>query len=457
MADKAEKYAQWIVANQDKKGTPEFETVSKAYKAAKAEQPSEFKKQLNELADIGVGAIGEGAKFVGRILPGVTGEELQTKTERFLTPKRYTLNPEAVSMGRIGTDIGTSFAGPAVLGKVAGAIPQAAKYAEALASGGMNLGKAATGSKLANVLMRTGIGGAEGAATGALINPEEAATGGITQGVLANVPATVEAIGKPLARRFMQSAIKPQTKYLEAGDSAPEAIETMLQYGVNPTEERTIWGRGLDTLQKEKARLNSLVDELVRGSPKTISTQKALSEVEALRPGMVASGADIDELQGLTKFISGKQANPMLGGEELSVPAAQEMKKRIYERVGNLNYLRQNPNTNVQAEQALARGLRKGISEAVPEVAPINQEEAKIINALNVSERRALAEANKDIMGVASISPSMWRNILGFADRNSGFKAILARMMNDAANKANAIKQMPMGTAPAAIATQGEQ
>ena len=93
----------------------------------------------------------------------------------------------------------------------------------------------------------------------------------------------------------------------------------------------------------------------------------------------------------------------------------------------------------------------------MPEVAPINNEEAKIINALTVSERRALAEANKDLFGVSAISPSMWRNVLGFADRNSGFKAILARMMNDAANKASVVKQMPMGTVPAAIATQGEE
>lgn len=32
----AEKYAEWIVANQAKKGTPEFETVARAYKAARA-------------------------------------------------------------------------------------------------------------------------------------------------------------------------------------------------------------------------------------------------------------------------------------------------------------------------------------------------------------------------------------------------------------------------------------
>ena len=33
---KATKYAQWIVANKDKKGTKEFETVVRAYKAAKS-------------------------------------------------------------------------------------------------------------------------------------------------------------------------------------------------------------------------------------------------------------------------------------------------------------------------------------------------------------------------------------------------------------------------------------
>lgn len=37
MAERVETYAQWLVANQDKKGTPEFETVAAAYKALRAE------------------------------------------------------------------------------------------------------------------------------------------------------------------------------------------------------------------------------------------------------------------------------------------------------------------------------------------------------------------------------------------------------------------------------------
>ena len=37
----AEQYANWIVKNQDKKGTPEFETVAKAYRAAKTQAPAQ--------------------------------------------------------------------------------------------------------------------------------------------------------------------------------------------------------------------------------------------------------------------------------------------------------------------------------------------------------------------------------------------------------------------------------
>ena len=34
----ADEYAQWIVENEDKKGTPDFETVTQAYQQAKSEE-----------------------------------------------------------------------------------------------------------------------------------------------------------------------------------------------------------------------------------------------------------------------------------------------------------------------------------------------------------------------------------------------------------------------------------
>ena len=40
MADRVQKYADWLVANQNKKGTPEFKTVADAYKQLRGQSAS---------------------------------------------------------------------------------------------------------------------------------------------------------------------------------------------------------------------------------------------------------------------------------------------------------------------------------------------------------------------------------------------------------------------------------
>jgi hypothetical protein len=50
---KAEQYAQWIVANQNKKGTPEFETVAAAYQEAKQSEAGDIAAQRKEAREAG--------------------------------------------------------------------------------------------------------------------------------------------------------------------------------------------------------------------------------------------------------------------------------------------------------------------------------------------------------------------------------------------------------------------
>jgi hypothetical protein len=54
----AEKYAQWIVDNQDKQGTPEFETVAQAYKAAREQGQPTMKQKVQ-------------ASMPGRVMQGM--------------------------------------------------------------------------------------------------------------------------------------------------------------------------------------------------------------------------------------------------------------------------------------------------------------------------------------------------------------------------------------------------
>ena len=67
----AEKYAEWIVANQDKKGTPEFETVAQAYKLARNKTTHEPEKQGGgigqTLGNFAAGAV-RGAGSIGATL-----------------------------------------------------------------------------------------------------------------------------------------------------------------------------------------------------------------------------------------------------------------------------------------------------------------------------------------------------------------------------------------------------
>src|SRR5206468_3026519 len=107
---------------------------------------------------------------------------------------------------------------------------------------------------------------------------------------------------------------------------------------------------------------------------------------------------------------------------------AQELKQGTY-RILASKYGEQG-SAATEAQKALARGLKEGISEKVPAVAGLNAEESKLINALEVAERRALMDGNKNFGGLAWLahSPATWAAFM--ADKSALFKSLVARMMH---------------------------
>jgi hypothetical protein len=68
MATSASDYAQWIIKNQDKQGTPEFETIAQAYQAAKQQEASKFQFSGKEaLKNLPGSIVEEGKNVVGAI------------------------------------------------------------------------------------------------------------------------------------------------------------------------------------------------------------------------------------------------------------------------------------------------------------------------------------------------------------------------------------------------------
>lgn len=68
MASSASDYAQWIIKNQDKQGTPEFETIANAYQAAKQQEASKFQFSGKEaLKNLPGSIVQEGKNVIGAI------------------------------------------------------------------------------------------------------------------------------------------------------------------------------------------------------------------------------------------------------------------------------------------------------------------------------------------------------------------------------------------------------
>ena len=71
--------------------------------------------------------------------------------------------------------------------------------------------------------------------------------------------------------------------------------------------------------------------------------------------------------------------------------------------------------------------LKDLIGKAEPGVLGLNKESQALYDTLDVAERRALMEVNKDIAGLSTLSKDMKNQIAMMADRSAPFKALLAR------------------------------
>jgi hypothetical protein len=308
----------------------------------------------------------------------------------------------------------------------------AAKYLMGLIKGGP-MGLVATG---VNEAMK-GLDGiayeAGGAATdlaAKALPPEAAAAVGVAANMGVNsLPTAIggaagKVAGKGVegtSRWLMQSALKPSSSAIAKGDAA-RAIDVMLKEGVNVTPGGA-------------AQLRGMIDDLSRQVAQKIAESPAAT---------VDKGHAARELYGtLNKFKS--QVNPGadtqaiikvwdefndLVTSKIPVLEAQNLKQGTY-RVLAKKY-GQMGSAETEAQKALARGLRKGIEEAVPAVKNLNSKESELLDALLLAERRIGSAANRDVAGMVPLANSPEMMAAMAADRSPILKSIAARMLYQA-------------------------
>ena len=242
------------------------------------------------------------------------------------------------------------------------------------------------------------------------------------------------------AKRVMQSALKPNSKSLANGDAA-RAIQTMLNEGISATAAGALKLRHLITkLKGEAGKALSQADGTL------VDKAHVYRELSSTLDDVTKQGTPDAAIAAVKKAMDQFDNHPLLkGADKIPVQLADDIKRGTQKAVKDST-----TPVDEQAQKAIASGLRQGIEEAVPAVAPINATLSKYINALHQIEPKAAIQANKDLGGLVPLAHSPEAMMLMLADRNPWMKSAIARVLyGDRLRGA-----LPAATGTAAVAGQ---
>jgi hypothetical protein len=436
-----------ILADWDSIPTTSGKTPPLAVSHARPNSPDSMVGRLASGAALGVADLGNTVLNtvtapIGKVIPAVA-QWNRTRNADFDALTDANKDSTAFSLGRLGGNVGVTLpvggalasgvrAAAPILGRLGVSAPTVEALANSVASGGMRTGGATTG--LANMATRAAGGAITGGASAAAVNPDNAGPGAIIGAVLPGLAKVGGVIGSKIedaasgaAERLMQSAIKPTIKQLKNGDAAV-AIRTLLDYGINPN------AAGVAKLRDMIGGLNDQIADQIANSTATIKKSDVmtrLSDIGKTFSNQVSPSSDLAAIQRVGDDFAN---HPVYPGDDLSVQAAQALKQGTYKTLAKK--YGQMGGAETEAQKGLARGLKEEIANAVPDVAGLNAEESKLITTLNVTERRALMELNKNPMGLASLAANPKGFAAFMADRSSLFKSLAARMISNSAGMA---------------------
>lgn len=230
------------------------------------------------------------------------------------------------------------------------------------------------------------------------------------------------------AKWLMQSAMKPTATDLLSG-KAQTATQTLLERGISPTNA------GMLKLKQLGEELNAAVKDLIAGSGQTVNKGEAAAGIKEVVKRIETSNPVPNQARSAAENYYNEFMKNKLVPENMPVEMAQALKQGLYkilkDQYGKLSLAGQAEGQAAKtlSQKALASGLKEKIESVIPGVKPLNEEASKIWNALNVSERKALMEANKDPMGMALLPHNPLAMLSFWANRSAAFKSGLAKIL----------------------------
>lgn len=221
---------------------------------------------------------------------------------------------------------------------------------------------------------------------------------------------------------LMQSALKPSKAELLSGDGR-DAAKLLLDKGINVTPG------GVERLRSEIDALNTEIKQRIASSTATVDKAGIAKRLDDLTDKFKMQVTPQSDLATISKAAQDFADNPLIKTiNAIPVQLAQQMKQGTYRMLGEKAY-GELKGSEIEAQKALARGIKEEVAKAVPNISDLNAAESKLINARDITEARVLMDANKNPFGLGLLAknPGAW---LAFAaDRSPLMKSLLARAL----------------------------
>lgn len=308
------------------------------------------------------------------------------------------------------------------------------------------------------------LGGMAGEAYKELINrargrqaPGSMAEAATTIGTQGAVQGGAQAVGQfvvapamtALGQRVMQSAVKPAMKLLiKSGGQTPPVVSTLLREGINVTPGGVSKLTAL--LDANQDDIAAALAPVAQKEIPAVPIAGRLTETARKFANQVNPQADLDAISQVGENFLDSPAVSAAG--RLTIAKAQAVKSGTYKQIGGK--YGQLSSAAIEAEKALARGLKDAIAKEAPDISALNAREGQLLEALSAVGKRVALAGNRDPVGFAWVAHNPTTFLAALFDRSPAVKSLVARGLYSTAAKFGQVSPALIRTAVHALAAE---
>ena len=225
----------------------------------------------------------------------------------------------------------------------------------------------------------------------------------VAEGALKAAPSAVgraALLGKTPEGAY-ESALKPSTTLSQPERSA--IVQTGLENSIPVSKG------GVEKLGGLIDDLNQKIAAQIQSDPtRPVSTVPAVRNLDAVRArfaNQVTPQPDLGEISNVeSNFLNNPQVAPQGAGPSpgsITAEQAQAMKTGTYRALGDKSY-GEIKGANIEAQKALARGLKDEIATQFPEISQLNAQDSKLLDLQPVLEKAVNGISNHQIIGIGT-------------------------------------------------------